>query len=52
MTQDPKYCFPVKRYGWGWGLPRTWQGWGVVIIGFVLFTTQSGPSFMQSWAST
>ncbi|MGA2585162.1 MAG: hypothetical protein ABSG31_17965 [Tepidisphaeraceae bacterium] len=25
------YWFPAKRYGWGWGLPATWQGWVVVI---------------------
>ena len=22
----PKYWFPAKRYGWGWGPPRAWQG--------------------------
>ena len=27
MQPDPGYWFPAKRYGWGWGLPRTWQGW-------------------------
>lgn len=21
--------FPVKRYGWGWGVPCRWQGWAV-----------------------
>lgn len=21
------YWFPAKRFGWGWGPPRTWQGW-------------------------
>ncbi len=26
--------FPAKTYGWGWGIPRRWQGW-VVMIGFV-----------------
>jgi lipoprotein signal peptidase len=26
--------FPAKRYGWGWGLPITWQGW-VVLAAFV-----------------
>lgn len=26
----PKYWFPAKRYGWGWGPPRTWQGWLVL----------------------
>ncbi len=35
MAEVPKYWFPAKRYGWGWGLPRTWQGW-VVIVSFVL----------------
>ena len=19
--------FPARKYGWGWGLPLTWQGW-------------------------
>lgn len=23
---DCEIWFPVKRYGWGWGLPRAWQG--------------------------
>ena len=32
MSQSP-YWFPAKRYGWGWGLPSSWQGW-VVFIGF------------------
>ena len=22
-----RYWFPAKRYGWGWGLPCTWEGW-------------------------
>lgn len=26
------YWFPAKRYGWGWGLPVVWQGWGVLIL--------------------
>jgi hypothetical protein len=25
-----RYWFPAKRYGWGWGLPCTWQGWAVL----------------------
>ncbi len=25
------YWFCAKRYGYGWGLPRTWQGWLVTI---------------------
>ena len=26
----PRYWFPAKRYGWGWGLPVTWEGWAVL----------------------
>ena len=29
-----KYWFRAKRYGWGWGLPLTWQGW-VVFVAFI-----------------
>lgn len=25
----PAYWFAAKTYGWGWGLPLTWQGWVV-----------------------
>lgn len=25
--------FAVKRYGYGWGLPKRWQGW-VVLLGY------------------
>ena len=35
MQQSPvHYWFPAKRYGWGWGLPSSWQGWAV-LAGFV-----------------
>jgi hypothetical protein len=27
----PRYCFPANRYGWGWGLPVTWEGWLVLV---------------------
>lgn len=27
MNIERKYWFPAKRYGWGWGLPVSWQGW-------------------------
>jgi len=36
MPQDPEYWFPAKRYGWGWGIPTTWQGWLVLAIFFIL----------------
>ena len=33
MEQDKKEnWFPAKRYGWGWGPPRCWQGWVVMIV--------------------
>ncbi len=31
-----EYWFPAKRYGWGWGLPKAWQGKAVLILFFVL----------------
>lgn len=38
MTTDneTKPWFRAKRYGWGWGLPLTWQGWVVFVIYFGL----------------
>jgi hypothetical protein len=35
MSEQP-YWFPAKRYGYGWGLPATWQGWVVLGAFFVL----------------
>jgi len=32
MPQEQNYWFPAKRYGWGWGIPVTWQGWAVMAI--------------------
>ena len=32
MSEQPRYWFPAKRYGWGWGFPATWQGWLVIAI--------------------
>jgi hypothetical protein len=50
MAQTPNYWFPAKRYGWGWGLPATWQGWVVlaiflalVIAGVFIFPPQQSP---------
>jgi hypothetical protein len=34
MSEDhPRYWFPAKTYGWGWGLPSTWEGW-LVLVGY------------------
>jgi len=30
----PRYWFPAKRYGWGWGLPSTWEGW-LLLVGYL-----------------
>lgn len=32
MTQRREYWFPAKRYGYGWGPPKVWQGWVVLAI--------------------
>ena len=44
MSKPEQFWFPAKRYGWGWGLPITWQGWlvfivflALLIVGFFLF---------------
>jgi len=44
MQTERKYWFPAKRYGWGWGIPATRQGWlvltafaGLLLIGSLLF---------------
>jgi hypothetical protein len=36
MPDEQKYWFPAKRYGWGWGLPCSWQGWVAVGVFSVL----------------
>lgn len=38
MNTKPAYWFPAKTYGWGWGIPCTWQGW-VVLLGYILGIT-------------
>ena len=57
MTGRPVYWFPAKRYGYGWGLPRVWQGWVVmavfsslVLAGAFLLLPEYGPSvFVTYW---
>jgi len=34
---EQKYWFPAKRFGWGWGLPGTWQGRLVLVLWFAAF---------------
>jgi len=32
----PRYWFPAKTFGWGWGPPCTWEGWLVTLAYLVL----------------
>ena len=34
-TERPRYWFNAKCYGWGWGLPATWEGW-LTLIAFII----------------
>ncbi|RME54955.1 MAG: hypothetical protein D6795_03600 [Deltaproteobacteria bacterium] len=29
---NPRYWFPAKKYGWGWGFPSTWEGWVTLFL--------------------
>lgn len=51
MQNANRYWFPAKRYGWGWGLPITWQGWlsvavflGLAIAGLLIFPLKTAPA--------
>jgi CHASE2 domain-containing sensor protein len=37
MNDVTRYWFRAKRYGWGWGLPLSWQGWVVLFIWISVF---------------
>lgn len=57
---NKKFWFRAKRYGWGWGLPCSWQGWVVtllyllVVVGlaFVLESAASVVPFIVSLVAT
>ena len=58
MTEERKYWFPCKTYGWGWGLPTMWQGWVVlagfvvlIIVGTILFPPATEEVFFFSYVS-
>jgi len=49
-NSEPKYWFPAKQYGWGWGPPVAWQGWlvllafsALMVAGIFVFPPQRGP---------
>ena len=48
MQKPPRYWFPAKRYGWGWGPPCTWQGWVVLVI-FLLLTIPCVVLVPRAW---
>jgi ribosomal protein S18 acetylase RimI-like enzyme len=41
----PHYWFPVKRYGWGWGLPVRWQGW--IVLGLYFASIYAGVRYFR-----
>lgn len=49
MNTRPSYWFPVKRYGWGWGLPVRWQGWAV--LGGYVVLMLGGFSYFDLYAN-
>jgi len=42
---DQKFWFHAKAFGYGWGLPASWQGWVVLILYILLVigTARLGP---------
>ena len=44
-TDEPAAWFPAKRYGWGWGPPRRWQGW--VVLATYVAAMGAGPFFLN-----
>ncbi len=38
MKKNSDIWFPAKKYGWGWGLPVTSQGWAVLIAYILLLS--------------
>jgi len=57
MAHDVKYWFPAKRYGWGWGLPTSWQGWVALVVflallvaGFLIMPPRHAPAPLIAYA--
>ena len=55
MSDERKFWFPRKAYGWGWGLPCAWQGWlvwavwlGAVIALHVVFPPRTHPGIFMT----
>lgn len=39
MSTENHYWFRAKRFGLGWGLPCSWQGWTFFIIWLAVLVT-------------
>jgi hypothetical protein len=50
MVNQSPYWFPAKRYGWGWGLPRVWQGW-VVLAAFAMLVVVGAVMLLPTYGS-
>jgi hypothetical protein len=46
MSDDGPEWFAPKRYGYGTGLPISWQGWALM-TGFLVLTIGMGLKFAQ-----
>jgi hypothetical protein len=53
MPAERKYWFRAKRYGWGWGLPGSWEGWlvlavfaGLLAVGSFVLSPRTGAYFV------
>lgn len=42
--QNKDIWFPAKKYGVGWGLPITWQGW--LVLGIYMALVSIGTVFL------
>ena len=45
--RNDTFWFKARRYGWGWGLPATWQGW-LVYGAFVALAGLSAAAFLPT----
>ena len=58
MSDEKVYWFPARRYGWGWGLPLSWQGWviltafiGLFGVGFLIFPPSKGIGLLLAYVA-
>lgn len=46
MTKNEHtFWFPAKKFGWGWGMPKCWQGWLVLAL-YALLLILSAARFL------